>query len=470
VKPMNQVAPPSVRVGLLVASILASLLATLVTRPAVAQDLLAALDPNTVAEVRALLEGIDDHPALRASQRVIDATSAELNGLRFPITVGFEASGTQANITGPDTVPDDVLDDARGWDTSTAIQATLRPFLLGDLADAEAQLRISLVQAEQRYRETKANLQAAALQAATGVLVAEHGVRIAEAGLALAEEAARATAIRIERGAGRELDGERAQLEVARARESLRSAIARVELAKGRLADITGSDTQLSSLPDPAGLPSLPVQIVPSPEVLTAELDVALAQLGLGSSQRGLLPTAQAAYVWDLDESSISVSIESRTFQPTVRYETPSTFEGQQDPTGLGLEVHGVLSVGVAFNLGGDDVAAVEAALARLAAAEAGRTNAQRAAELDAADREETRAAARAEADFTERSYQLALREADEARTQKDLGLATELDVLQADLAALQADLARLNARASLLDAILADYRDLAVPLSEVLP
>ena len=427
----------------------------------------ASLDPELAQEVRALLAGLDDHPALTASQRAVDAARADLDGLRFPVLLSGSATAQRADVSASDGVPQDTIDDASAWDTSATVTAVLRPFLLGDLGDAERQRRIALVQAERRHQETRANLEAAAMQAATGLLVAEHGVRIAEAGLLLAERAADATTLRIERGAARDVDGERAALEVDRAEESLRSATARASLAAARLADLVGPDARLGTLPDPNALPTLPSVEIPAPGVVQAELDLTLAEVGLASASRALLPTAQAAYAWNLDESAVTVSLESRTLQPTVRYETDGPFATQD--TGP-IDVEGVFTFGLSFEVGGDAPAARNAAAARRDAALAGLTQAQRDAALAASDRDEARRAARAELDFAEHERTLAYRDADEAAAQRDAGLATELDVLRVELTALQSDLTVLNARATLLDAILADYRDLAIPLSEVLP
>jgi outer membrane protein TolC len=438
------------------------------------------------ADVREVLAGVDDHPALRAARAAVDAARAELDAVRFPIAFDGQVSAQRFDVTAeaapgvPQERVDEQVDELR-WNVRGSVQATLRPFRVGDLADLETQRVLALAQAERRLRETRASLEAGALQAAGGLLVAEHGVRLAEAGRALARAALDATRLRLERGAAREIDLRRAELEAARADERVRAATANRARAEARLVDLVGPGRTLAELPTPDALPPLPDGALP-PAVAQAEDDLTLAGVGVGSAERGLLPTAQASYAWTTEDGAVSLSLESRTFQPTIQYESPDPYENlaqglnQVDPTtGRPLldepaTVEGALTLALSFQLGPESAYGVRAAEARFDAARAALDAARRDAALAADDRAEALRAARAELAFAVTTADLARDDADDVRRQVDLGLATPLDALQADLAVFDADLALLSARSALLDALLADYRALAVPLSEVRP
>ena len=438
--------------------------------------------PELPTDVRVVLTGVDDHPALRAAQAAVDAARAELDAVRFPIALDGEVAAQRFDVTAdaapgvPQELVDEQVDELR-WNVRGGVRATLRPFRVGDLADLETQRVLALVQAERRLRETRSSLETGALQAAGGLLVAEHGVRLAEAGRALARAALDATRLRLERGAAREIDLRRAELEAARADERVRAAIANRTRAEARLEDLVGPGRTLQELPTPEALPPLPDDAL-APALAQAEDDLILAGTGVASAQRGLLPTAQASYAWTTEDGAISLSLESRTFQPTIQYETPNPYENLTqglDQSGLlapddPATIDGALTLALSFQLGPESAYGVRAAEARLEAARAGLDAARRDAALAADDRAERLRAARAELAFAATAADLARTDADDLRRQQELGLVTPLDALQADLAVLDADLALLNARSALLDALLADYRALAVPLSEVRP
>jgi outer membrane protein TolC len=424
--------------------------------------------------LRELLAGVDDHPALRAAGRSVDAARAELRAVRFPIALEGEVGAQRPSVTvdAQPGVPQEAIDAAEevDWTTQASVRARLRPFVAGDLADLEAQRRVALARAERRLRETRASLEAAAVQAAAGLLAAEHGVRVAEAGVLLARDAASATEVRVERGAARPRELERARLEVERARERLRAAEAARTQAAARLEDLVGADRALDELPEP------PPAEGADPAVLAAADDATLAAVGVGSATRGLLPTAQASYAWSTGDGAVSLSLETRTFQPTLGYETPNPLDRAASdadvevPEGLDVTVDASLSVGLSFTLGAEGFAALDAARARLEAAEAGVEAARLEAARAADDRSEALRAAREELRFAREDRRLARADADDARRRAELGLASPLEAHRADLSALQADLALLNARIDVLSARLRGYRELAIPLSEVLP
>lgn len=96
-----------------------------------------------------LLAGIDDHPALRAARRSLDAARAELGAVRFPVSLEGELSAQRpyASATAAPGVPQEQVDELLAdvdWTTSASVRARLRPFLVGDLADLGAQRRIAV--------------------------------------------------------------------------------------------------------------------------------------------------------------------------------------------------------------------------------------------------------------------------------------------------------------------------------------
>jgi len=463
------------------AAILATAASAIAQAPATGSAMTgrAATTPDELAN---LLAGVDSHPAVIAASRAVDAARADLEQVRFPLALEGEVAAQRFDVTAtaapgvPQETVDEAVDEAR-WNHSASLRARLRPFRVGDLNDLDLQRQLAVAQAERRLRETRAILEVGALRAAAGLLVAEHAVRIAEAGVALADQAAAATDLRVERGAAHARDAERSELEQRRARERLRSATTAQERAQARLADLVGPYLTLRSLPDPSDLPTLDAVEAIDPEVLAAADDVVLAEVAVTSAERGLLPTAQASYSWSTADGAVSISLESRTLQPTLAYQTPNPFVGAAAgiavPDGTLAEpatIDGNLTLALSYTLGGQAAYAVDAARARLDAARARLDAARRDALRAAAERVEALRAARAEAGFAQAELQLARSEADDARLRLELGVASPLEALRADLAALQADLAARNAQLALLAARLDDFSALAVPLSEVLP
>ncbi|MDZ7801025.1 MAG: TolC family protein [Trueperaceae bacterium] len=432
-----------------------------------------ASPPRPGAEaVLHVLAGVNDHPSLRAAGAAVEAARRELDGVRFPVSLEAEVGATRASISvdADPGVPDEVLGAVpdHEWTRSATVRARLRPFLVGDLSDLEAQRRLAVVQAERRRREMRAMLEARALQAASATWMAEEGVRVAERALEVARGARDATRTRARLGAASERDQQRAALELARAEQRRRSAEARRDEAVRRLEALVGPDRGLAGIPEVPDVGGVP------PEVQDAAHDLAMAQLAVRGAERDLLPTAQASYAWNTGDGSLSLSLESRTFQPTVSYATPGSFSGATAdvdvPEGIEPRVDSTLSVGLSVAFGGEPFAARDAAQARRAAAEAGMQAARREADLARADRQEAARAARAEVALAEQDLALARAEADDARRREELGLTSPLEVRRAEVAARQAALALASAHDQRLSAQLRAYLELAVPLSEVLP
>ncbi len=456
--------------------------------PAFAQD-----TPPLPDDARAVIEAVADHPNLRAAEASLEAARADLAEIRRPValdaTVGaskfnLSATGEDENIT--DAVIDDALDtieaggddNPESWNLTFEATATFRPFLYGDLADAGMQAELAVAAAERRVTQTRAALEQAALAAAAGLRVAEESVRVAEAGLQVSEANLEATRIRLTSGAATDTDVQRAALQRDRSIESLRSARAQAQLAADRLADLVGGSVTLTSIP------SLPVVEAPDPNVIAAQDEVTRAEIGVAAAGRAWLPTGNISYTYATDRQNVGVSLESRTLQPSLTYSNPgntqipaSSIEQALDPNPLdpttGVDVtensfaNQIVTIGLSIPLDPGNASAQTAATRRVAAAQANLDNARRTAMQDALSRDETLRAAQQEVIFAETDLTLAQRDASDTQRRVDLGLASELELEQARVAVVQAELGVLTAKQARLNAQLAYFGDLGVPITE---
>jgi outer membrane protein TolC len=449
--------------------------------------------PPLPEDARAIIEAVDAHPNLEAARASLQAARQDLAEIRRPVafdaTVGaskfnLSATGEDGNIT--DSVINDAIttieeggdDNPEAWNVTFEATATLRPFLYGDLADAGLQAELAVAAAERGVKQTRAALEQAALSAAAGLRVAEEGVTVAEASLRVADANLDATRIRARAGAATQTDVQRAELQLSRAQESVRSARAQVQLTAGSLENLVGPGLTLTDIP------SLPSISAPDPAVMTAQDDVARAEIGVAAAQRAWLPTGNLSYTYATDRQNVGVSIESRTLQPSVSYSNPgntqipaTSIEQALDPNPLdpntGVDVtensfsNQIVTIGLAIPLDPGNANAGRAAERRLAAARASLENARRTAAQDALSREEALRAAKQELVFAETDLQLAERDVRDTQRRVDLGLASPLELEQARVTVAQAKLGLLSAQQSLLSASLSNFSELGVPVSE---
>ena len=425
--------------------------------------LLLLLLPTVIAqELPALLAALEDHPGLVASQALLEAAEIRLDAMDVPVSLS--ASGGYARVAVDD--PNDLFTDPKG-SGQLALEATFRPFLFGDIADLASQREIDRAQAELSHREARASLEAQAVEAAVGLLLAEQAVFLADAAAELAARGLEATRTRFQRGAATSTDVLRAEQQLDRASDRLLVAEADLELATATLETLVGS-ARLSDLPD------LEPTTGETPEVIRARLDLRLAELGIRSAERNLLPTAQASYSWNLsdDRSTVSLSLESRTLQPSLQYRYQDSEPGAMvaapaDP--LAASVRGTFSIGVSLTLSADTVAAVDAARRQLEAARAGVIDATDRAGLTSRSIDNALAASARQLELAMTELALSRRDLDQTLTRLELGLATDLEADQMRLAVAQAELTLSSARLEQLSRILDSYRSYAIPLSEVI-
>jgi outer membrane protein TolC len=411
--------------------------------------------------LRALVTAVEGHPALGAARASLEANRRRLAGVRDPITLSANYAYTGLFYEEPDPMlpPIDLPDGQQ----QISVSATLRPFLFGDTLDLADQRQIDVLRSVLGVREAQAGLEAQAVQSAASLLLAEAGVEVALAGQRLAAAALSATETRVDRGAATAAELERARLSLAQADSQLVRAEADLALATASLELLVGP-LRLDGIPDLEPIPGVP------PSVERSGLDLALAELAVRNGERGLIPTVQASYALNLDDdNTLSFSLESRTFQPTVSYQNSTSF-GVDPPPSVAPALQSSFTIGVGVTVGPELFRTLDATRdQRSAAEEALRAEVERAPltelslqnGLDAAERQ----LALAE---VERNLDAA--DLDDVRARVDLGLATDLEADRAALTLAQSELALLSARLERLVRTLDWYTSYAIPISEVLP
>lgn len=445
-------------------------LATLVASAGaqVAADATASSLPHDAA---ALLEGVAGHPAVRAADALAEAAALRVDAVRQPLTLALRYEGRRLNVEPAAEPLPEPFDELFAVDAATdAFSATLvlRPFLVGDLADLADQRRADAERSALQAREARAQIEVEALRAALGLWLADLGVALAEEGEALAVAAAAATERLARVGGASALeagDAERARREAA---AGVRDARRQRDLAAAGLA-------LLSAAPAPLAPFALDPLVGVPPDLVRATLDVALAEVGARNAGRGLAPTLEAAYTW-LPEGgdSWTLSLESRTWQPAVTYQTGGGGQGADlgaaVPSANRPTVRGALTVGVAWTLSPQASLEAEATRRQLDAAVAGLAAAHDRARLEQRRLELAQATAADRVALTALDLELRALERDAADARFAAGAIGELERLQAHLNWRRAALAHASARVDLLGAVLDTYRTYARPPSEVLP
>ncbi len=406
--------------------------------------------------------GIDAHPALRAALAALAAAEADAGAARSPVNV--DGSYTRVWLQGVEQPPaPSPAIPTEGY--RLTVDASLRLFPFGDIADLTDQRDIEVVRARLAAREARAQLEAQALESAAGLIVAEQARALAEQGVDLARSALEITRLRADRGGASARDVERAERDLLRAEQQRDASLRRLDLARAGLAQLVG-DARLDGLPAPEAFPAASG---PAADVVRARLDARLADVGARSATRELLPVAQASYSapFGPDGGTVSASIESRTLQPTLSYIYNDGAAALEAGTSGDV---GQFRIGVSLRLSPETFAARDAAAARVRAAQANLDQREAQALLAAAQRDADLAAARDAYALAQHDVDLARGDLDDALERRDLGLATDLDVRRSRLDLGNAELARSQAHLDLLRALLATYRATATPPSEVLP
>jgi len=453
-------------------ALVAALLATLLAGAAMGQGAAASVDVADGDQVAALLAALDGHPALEAVDALARAAALRADAVRAPIALSgqFDLQRLQVEpASDPLPPPFDDLFEVDEASDDLSVRLVLRPFLFGDLADLGDQRRLEAERADLQARETRAGLEAQAVEAALGVWLADLGVSLAEDGLALAELAEAGALRRAEAGGASALEVGRAELARREAAAALRDARRQRDLAVARSASLVG-DQRLD------GPFALTPVLGTTPDVLRATLDLALADVGMRNAERALLPTLQAGYTWLLEDGgTVTVGLESRTLQPAIGYATGGAGGaggGLQDlaPEGTSPTVRGVLSVSLSWSFSPQAFLETEAVRQQRTAADAGLAGAVDRANLTQQALEAALLASATGVELAELELDLATLERDAVDARYAAGGASELERLQAHLQWRQAVLGHARARVDALASVLDTYTTYAIPLSEVLP
>ncbi len=426
--------------------------------PAQAQTI--TLSQEQLAELERLLSKLEDYPALVAAKAQAEAAQAQLRSAFDPVVLSADAGyalfdnedlgANPQQVNGPTTeIPES--------STQLSLELSFRPVPFGDIADLAETAEIDLRDALLSFREMVATLQVQALESALNAALAQEAFKLAQEGAKLAQEAFDINSARFAKGAASAAELRLAEQNLRQAENRLLNSEADFELAKLALLDLVGEVI----LPE---IPAIPPAQGTAPAISRAELNLRRAQVGLRRAERELYPVAQAGFNWNIDDNnSLSLSLESRTLQPSVAYNYQDP--GRQLPENL---VNTSFQIGVGLSISPGVFNRIDAAKAQVKAASAGlEANRDR-------DAIEQRILAN-NIQKTERSLalsQLALENAqqdlDEISVRESLGLATALERQQTFVAFQQARLELQNAQLEALKTVLATYNYYAIPLSEV--
>lgn len=415
-------------------------------------------------DLASFLEPLQSHPSLLAAKANLSAAERNLNAAFDPVSA--ELSGSYLRFDTEDIDTDPQTPGQQGLPVNggaLGLGVTLRPFPFGSVADLVTQRDLELERARLEFRSTLAGLEVEALEAALNVRLAQEGLSLAQNAQVLSKQALDATQIRFELGAANERELREAQAGSLEAQTQVEDAEARLALAKASLESLVGG------LSVPAEALELSAEGISAEDisaegtsvgVLSAELAVAGAELAYRAASRDLYPVVSAGYSWTLDDnSSLGVSLESRTLQPSLNYsyEDPVQTQGGINGT-FSIGLNASISPGSFEQLKGLEeelagarvalVAAQEEAALQVAALTSQVTEAQRAVELESVHFENAQAT-------------LA-----ETQQREELGLSIPLETQEAVLELSQAALELARARQTLLGAVAASYELYAQPIS----
>ena len=411
------------------------------------------------------LAALDDYPAIRATRSVVAAADVQLDAIRSPVSATAAGGYARFSQDVPDwyhDLPEEIRELLGLTEARTASQleltVTLRPFLWGDLADAEAQLELERARQLATYHETRARLEVQAIESSQRLSILQVALDLAERGVALAEEVLDITGMRLERGAASSADYRQAEARLRDAEAQAEQAERDAQLSQAALTDLVGDARPPKDvvIPKITGTPL---------GVERARLDLASAEIGVASARRDLYPVVQAGYSYNADgPGSLSVGIESRTLQPTVSYRY------QDEPAGIpGVQARSSFQVGVSLELSDSNFASHDAARHQLEAAAAGLELAERSAALELQGLHGQSEQARRQLALAEHALSDASKQLEEVTSRVELGISTSLErdqaALERDRAAVELAFAELEVTSS----ILAYYVFYGVPVSTVL-
>ena len=404
------------------------------------------------------LAPVQQNAALVAARAAVTAAQHRLDAVYSP--VALEASGGYSTFINDTAAPSLEEPGAQGLPTSgteASANVSFQPFPYGETADLADQLRLDLEEARLGYAETLTGLQSRALGAALGVQLAENSQTLAQASTELAATALEATRTRFARGAANRRDVRDAEANLQEARTFAQQATSDLQLARLDLESLVGDATL-------ADIPTLPTPERTPLEVRRAQFSVALAEIAPRTTLRTLHPVVDASYNWNVDDaSSLSVSLDSSTLQPSVGYSYAAP--GRTPPESA---QRGSFRVGVGVSISLGTFEQLSAAEDQVAAAQAGLTATRTGAAFQQASLTNARAQAEQTLALEVLQFRNAERDLAEVRQREALGLSTPLETQTELIDLLEADLELRTARQSVLSSSLAIYEFYGVSVTEV--
>lgn len=416
--------------------------------------------------LEAFLARVADNAAVQASQAAFRAAAAELSGSRDVVQLEsslaylrFRSSDDPDVSLPPEFQPifDNIFPESPDDAFSASLTLRFRPFPFGDTRDLRDANSIALLRAELSLRQTLAQLETQALEAAYSTMLAREGVLLAQEALSLAHNALDITRLRFSRGAATRAELRQAEISLQEAQGAVRSAQEGLALAQLSLQQLVG--TVVVPL-----LPALPiVDAEPALSVARAELDLQQASIGVRRAEREFLPVAQATLNLEpSDDSTLSLSLESRTLQPAISYSYNSASGGGMGPSTA-------FQIGISASISPSDFSAAQVAREQRLAAEAALRSSREQARVQQQRNHNAISSAERELALAESRRLAAQQNFMEQSRREELGLATVFTRQQAFLQLLQAEQSLRAAELALLQSILETYRFFGVTLSEVI-
>ncbi len=404
---------------------------------------------------------LENHPSIVQARLGLEAAQAQLRATLSPVSLQAQGGFSFFEVTPPPgapTCPNPLNPQCANLPTDgrqITLGLTFTPFPFGDVSDAANQAALGVEQAALGLRQARTQLEAQAVEAALRVRLAEQGLEVARLGVRLAQASLEATRLRESRGAASQSEVRQAEASLRQAALQLSDAERNLALARRSLSDLIGQE---SATPPRLAVPTGGVP----PQVRQAELQLANAQIAYDRALRGVLPVVQGSYTRNTsDNDALTLSINSRTLQPSLSYTNQS--QGRTAPQD---RIVGTLTIGLSANIAFGVLDALEAAQKQVDAARQALEAARRSSKLQ---EDLLRSALQtAEQNLANALQARADRSLAEARERERLGLSSPLASLQAELALAQARLSLEQAEQNRIQRILDLYRFFALPLSEV--
>lgn len=406
------------------------------------------------------LAPVQQNAALMAARASVMSAQNQLDAVYSP--VALEAGGGYSifNNDASDVSPEEPgVQGLPASGTELSADVTFQPFPFGETADLVDEFRLDLEEAQLSYAETLTSLQRRALEAALSVQLAENSRTLAQEGAESALAALEVARTRLERGAANSRDVRDAEANLQEAQNFAQQATSDLQLARLNLESLVG-DATLSNIPTLPTVEQTPL------EVRRAQLSLALAEIAPRTTTRSLYPVLDASYNWNVDDySSLNVSLESSTLQPSVGY-------SYQDPgrTSPDNAQRSSFRVGIGVSISAGTFEQLSAAQDQVTAAQAGLTATRDGAALQKLSLISDQAQAEQTLALEALQFRNAERNLDEARQREALGISTPLETRTSELIdLLEADLELRTARQSVLSSSLAIYEFYGIPVTEVI-